>query len=189
MFLFKQYAILEPALIYLAKLKGAYEYDYNEISSFLKFTELYAKGHEIKEDEKDNFKKWLQDTEADLEKAANVMNAEASRIRPNIKDPKAHKKKDTAQLTLHFINKLVETATMGATDLKNFDFTKVELLVRVVDYYFKKLETTDMNMQANDWFDFSILIYVQPGDQFWTRDGRWIQLIKEAKMEHYLFNC
>ena len=187
MFHYTQHAILEPALIHLAKLKGPYEYDYNEINTFLQFTELYAKGHNIKEEEKEGFKKWLSSTETNLVKAADMMNAEADRIRPNISDKKAHRKKDTEQLTLHFINYLVETVTGGRANLREFDFRQAELLVRVLDCYFKKLETTGMKMDANDWFDFTILAYVQPGDKFWTSDGRWIQLIKEAKMESYLF--
>jgi len=43
-----------------------------------------------------------------------------------------------------------------------------------------------MKVQANDWYDFAILAYVQPGDKYWTREKRWINLINDAGCGHYL---
>ena len=44
-----------------------------------------------------------------------------------------------------------------------------------------------MKIKDNDWFDFSILAYVQPGDKYWTNDRKWLRLIKEAGCEEYLY--
>lgn len=44
-----------------------------------------------------------------------------------------------------------------------------------------------MKIQANDWYDFAILTYVQPGDKYWTREKRWLKLITEAGCSEYLY--
>lgn len=90
-------------------------------------------------------------------------------------------------MTYQFIDLLVRKATDDKTDLSKLNFGKIDLMCSVLDWYFKTLETTKMKMQANDWFDFSIMAYVQPGDKLWTRDKRWLRMIKEAKCEKYLF--
>ena len=42
-------------------------------------------------------------------------------------------------------------------------------------------------MATNDWYDLFQLIYVQPGEKYWTKDTYWIKLIKKAGMQHYLY--
>jgi hypothetical protein len=44
-----------------------------------------------------------------------------------------------------------------------------------------------MKIKDNDWFDFSILAYVQPGDKYWSNDKKWKILIKDAGCEKYLY--
>jgi hypothetical protein len=50
-----------------------------------------------------------------------------------------------------------------------------------------RLETSKMKIQANDWFDFAMLAYVQPGDKYFTYEKRWNRLIEEAGCGDYLF--
>lgn len=64
---------------------------------------------------------------------------------------------------------------------------KIELLMRTLDHLNKTLVTSKMKFEENDWFDLSILGYVQPGDKYWTKEKKWIRLIKEAGCEEYLF--
>ena len=42
--------------------------------------------------------------------------------------------------------------------------------------------------KENDLNDLFILAYVRRGDKYWTKDQKWIDLIKEAGCEEYLFN-
>lgn len=44
-----------------------------------------------------------------------------------------------------------------------------------------------MNMKGNDWYDLYILSYVQPNDKYWTLERRWLNLIRTAGCENYLF--
>ena len=44
-----------------------------------------------------------------------------------------------------------------------------------------------MKMVPNDWYDLTLLAYVEPGDKYWTKEGKWNQLIREAGCAAYLF--
>jgi hypothetical protein len=186
-FHFKPFVIYEPPLIHLANLGGYTGYDYNEIESVLKFSSLFAQGVSIKSEEKEMFRAFLDSLDKDLQTAADISNAEADRIEAKIEDAKKHREKDTINLTYQFLDLLVKKTTNDKANLSKLDFRKVDLMSRVLDWYFKTLETTKMKMQPNDWFDFSIMAYVQPNDKLWTCDKRWIRMIKEAKCEEYLF--
>lgn len=173
--------------IYLARLKQDYEYDIVlEIGQWLEFTSKFAKGHSINPEKKEFFKQEILAGRKNLEEVAKFFNDEAENIRTRILNKKAHKKIDTYQITAEFINFCVEQSTKGKVNLDGFNLDNIELLVKTLDRFFKTLETSHMKVQANDWYDFAILTYVQPGDKYWTREKRWINLINEAGCGHYL---
>ena len=187
LFKFKENTIYEPPFIYLARLKQDYEYDIVlEIGQWLEFTSKFAKGHSINPEKKEFFKQEILARRKNLEEVAKYFNDEAENIRTRILNKKAHKKIDTYQITAEFINFCVEQSTKGKVNLDGFNFDNIELLVKTLDRFFKTLETSHMKVQANDWYDFAILTYVQPGDKYWTREKRWINLINEAGCGHYL---
>lgn len=187
LFKFKENTIYEPPFIYLARLKQDYEYDIVlEIGQWLEFTSKFAKGHSINPEKKEFFKQEILAGRKNLEEVAKYFNDEAENIRTRILNKKAHKKIDTYQITAEFINFCVEQSTKGKVNLDGFNFDNIELLVKTLDRFFKTLETSHMKVQANDWYDFAILTYVQPGDKYWTREKRWINLINEAGCGHYL---
>jgi len=188
LFHYKSNMIYEPPLVHIAKLHMDYEFDpVKKIGVLLQFTSNYAKGQSIDPRKVDSFKARISALRKDLETAANFFNGEAEKIRTRINNKKEHKKKDTEPLIASFINFCVQTVTEKQCDLKDFDFDQVELLVMTLDHYFKTIETSHMKIQANDWFDFAILAYVQPGDKYWTLEKRWIRLIDEAGCGDYLF--
>lgn len=188
LFAFKTNVIYEPPFIYIAKLHNEIEFDVkNEIGGWLKFTENFAKGHSIEPSKRDDFKKEIDRIRDGLNSGAEFFNEEAEKIRQRPKDKKEHKRKDTLQLTYGFINFIVETTTDKKCNLDGFDLNQIELLIRTLDYFFKILETSTMKIKDNDWFDFSILAYVQPGDKYWTCDKKWIRLITDAGCEDYLY--
>lgn len=187
LFKFKENTIYEPPFIYLARLKQDYEYDIVlEIGQWLEFTSKFAKGHSINPEKKEFFKQEILAGRKNLEEVAKFFNDEAENIRTRILNKKAHKKIDTYQITADFINFCVEQSTKGKVNLDGFNLDNIELLVKTLDRFFKTLETSHMKVQANDWYDFAILTYVQPGDKYWTREKRWINLINEAGCGHYL---
>lgn len=187
LFKFKENTIYEPPFIYLARLKQDYEYDIVlEIGQWLEFTSKFAKGHSINPEKKEVFKQEILAGRKNLKEVAKFFNDEAENIRTRILNKKAHKKIDTYQITAEFINFCVEQSTKGKVNLDGFNLDNIELLVKTLDRFFKTLETSHMKVQANDWYDFAILTYVQPGDKYWTREKRWINLINEAGCGHYL---
>mgnify|MGYP000098690012 CR=1 FL=1 len=188
LFAFKSNVIYEPPFIYVAQLHNDLEFDtLKEIGVWLTFTEKFAKGHTIEPSKRDDFKKEIDRIRDNLNSGANFFNEEAEKIRERLKNKKEHKQKDTHQLTGGFINFIIETTTDKQYNLESFDLNNIELLVRTLDHFFKTLETSKMKIKDNDWFDFSILSYVQPGDKYWTNDSKWIRLIKDAGCGEYLY--
>ena len=188
LFKFKKYVIPEPPFVYLAQLNQEFSYDpQKEVGHWFNFTSKFAKGYSIEPSKKDEFKKQVEDMRKPLKEVSDFINQEANEIKDRIANKKAHKKIDTTQITAGFLNFCVEKTTNGKSNLDNFDLDKIELLVKTLDHFFKTLETSGMKFQANDWYDLAILSYVQPGDKFWTREKRWINLIKDAGCEDYLY--
>ncbi len=188
LFRFQKNVIYQPPFIYLAQLHQEYAFDpAEEIGQWLNFTSKFAKGHSIDPSKREVFKKEVEAIRGDLKDVANIFNEEAEKIRAKILSKKDHKNIDTYQITAGFLNFCVEKSTKETCDLEDFDLDNIELLMKTLDYFFKSLETSQMKVQANDWYDFAILTYVQPGDKYWTREKRWLRLIKEAGCEDYLY--
>ncbi|MBK8368184.1 MAG: hypothetical protein IPL10_12410 [Bacteroidetes bacterium] len=51
------------------------------------------------------------------------------------------------------------------------------------------LSTGETKLKENDLVDIFQLIYVQPGNLFWTKDKKLIEIIKKASLEHYLYQA
>ena len=187
-FAFRDNVIYEPPFTYISKLHNDIKFDVvKEIGSWLEFTEKFAKGHSIEDDKKDAFRKKVNEIWENLNSGAVLFNEEAEKIRGRIINKKEHKKKDTYQATGSFLNFCIETTSQRKHNLEGFDLNKVELLIKTLDHFFKTLETSKMKIQPNDWYDFAILGYVQPGDKYWTKEKRWIRLITGAICEDYLY--
>lgn len=72
----------------------------------------------------------------------------------------------------------------------NFNWDLIELFIDVFCAYYLELSLSNMKMQDNDLYDLHNLIYVKPGQLYWTCDKRWIRLINEkAKLGKYLYNA
>lgn len=188
LFAFRQNAMLEPPFIYLAKMHNNFHYDAGkEVGHWLEFTEKFAQGESIELDKRAFFRQRVAEIRTDLITGSDFLNTEAERIRQKNIDKKQHKKIDTIDITARFINFCVEATTEKKYNIYGMDIKNIELLIKTLDHFFKTLETSKMKFQPNDWFDFAILAYVQPGDKFWTKEKRWINLIKDAGCSEYLF--
>ncbi|NEM99326.1 lipocalin/fatty acid-binding family protein [Pontibacter burrus] len=187
MFYFQKYAIFEPPFIHVAKMHNSFDYDLErEVGVYLKFTELVARGETIRPEKLEDFKKFIELKRLDLEKASSDFNEIAVKVKREIKDKRVHSNQDTSGITGAFINFCVEWATGGKYNLEGFNLNNIELLIRVLDLFFLRMEVSSMKIGANDWNDFAILSYVQPGDKYWTKEKRWLRLIAEAGMENYI---
>ncbi|MCB0518433.1 MAG: hypothetical protein H6577_13385 [Lewinellaceae bacterium] len=77
---------------------------------------------------------------------------------------------------------------------RNFDWSRIELFLNVQALFIRKVVFLKMKYQPKDMFDLWNMVYVSPGNLYWTKEGqgtnriRWHNLIKEAGMEHYLFD-
>ena len=188
LFRFQKHAIFEPPFVHLAQLNQHFEYNVeDEMKELLKFTSLFAQGHTVPEENKNDFLNKIKSFDESSEGLADFFNEETEKIRVNITDKKKHKEIDSSEITQGFVNFCVERATKESCNLDGFDMNQAELLIKTMDFFFKTLETSKMRVQANDWYDFGILAYVGPNDKYWTKEKRWINLIKGAGCENYLY--
>ncbi len=189
LFTFRDNVIYEPPLVFLNRLYNPFPFDPQmEIGYWLKFTSKIAKGHVVVDKQKEFFKSFVQKQRAELQDSTKFFNLEAQRIAANIQNKKKHKAQDTIPLTIGFLDFCVKEITKGSCSLFNHDLSKSELLIKTLDHFFKTIEISTMKIQVNDWLDWAILAYVQPGDMFWTNEKRWIRLIRECGCGHYLFD-
>lgn len=181
--------IEEQPFVYLANLAGCkIQYDTRkEHGSILDGTQAIANGHDIQEERRSDFKKWLDEMEMPLNKFADFTNDKLLEIRTKIENKKEHAKEETTQGNRALIAQWTEMSTQGKGNLNNLDWSQVELFENTMTSFFKEMELTgNMKFQPNDFFDLMNLVYVQPGDKYFTLEKRWVTRIKNAGMEKYL---
>lgn len=186
----RSHAIFEPPLVYLKKLDNP-DYEYNvaeKHNSILSFTEKIAKGHEIEASKSDEYLKMCDDRKAELRSVSDLVNEDAKRIKSNIKNKERHRNENSIPINRQLISSFVSTISGDGGLSSNFDWSKIELFENTLKVFFNSLETGAMSVTPNDWYDLFLLIYVQPDRKVWTRENKWIELIKKAGMEAYLYS-
>jgi len=88
----------------------------------------------------------------------------------------------------NLISKMVEQQIRCSLS-DNFDWSKLELFIEVIDYYFKDLALQSKSkIEPNDWIDLFNLVYVNPGIKYWTYEKKWIRIIDDRiNQSKYLF--
>jgi len=165
-----------------------YKYDIKtNDGKLLEFTQLIANYHNI--DEKENqakFKEYVVDRKTRIQAGTDFFTSIIEDFKKTLKDPNALKKAKDSVIIRNFIKLIVKSVTK--LDLpEDFDWSTVTLFEKTLEHYFYKLETTNMKIKNNDWLDLAFLVYVRPGQKFWTRDRRLKSLIKECGQGDYLF--
>lgn len=181
--------LFDPPLIHLARLANSkFDYDsFAENDSIFNATQLIAKGHEIEPAKRPDFLKWLEEHEKPVEEFASFTNEKIDEIRKRITDKKKHAAEDATQGNRQFVSTLVQMSTEGKYNLDNLDWSRVELFERTLSSFFKELELSgNMRFQPNDLFDLLNLVYVEPGDRYFTMEKRWNNRIRNAGLEHYI---
>lgn len=179
----------EPPLAYLKQLSDSnFQYDIIEnIGDILEFTQSIANGDDIEHSKLGEFEELIKYKTNNLKIAANLCNEEALKIQRTKKNKKKHRALNSLPLTRELISQMVGLSTNSFGLPETFDWTKIELFENVLNQFFIELEVSKMKIKPNDWFDIFQLIYVQPNNKIWTREIRWIEIIKYAKMDKYLF--
>ena len=185
----RNHAIYEPPLIYLKKLADPnYNYDINsELGTILEFTSKVANGVKIDFDKSEEYSNFCKSRKDDLAFVSNIFNEESANIKARIKNLKNHRKEDSLPINRDLISLFVASATKSDGIPTGFDWKQIELFENVLKVYFNSLETGEYKSEPNDWFDLFLLIYVQPNRKLWTKEKKWLTLIKRANMSHYLF--
>lgn len=184
----KRMIITEP-LRYLAK-RANKKYPirmrvYTE--QMLIFTQKIANGYGIDEKQKEEFHHYIQQSKERLKQIAEDFNKTALECKSKIKNYKKHREANTYFLIIRYLDFMVQQATEKNFNLKKLPLKEYELLILVLDKFFKELETGERKWQRNDLFDIFNLAYVRRGDKYWTNEKKWIEIIKAVGCEHYLY--
>ena len=189
LFKFQQYQIMVPPFVYISGLGSTCDLSEEEkdaIVSLVRVITRLAAGYYYQDVSvhEANVKK----LKGRLKEGADLINEEAAKIRRRIKDKKKHERGRTDEAIHEFLKLCVRATTNNRCAISDdFDFRSVELLVRTLGVFFKRMETSTQRFEANDWADFAMLAYVQPGDKYCTSDRKWKNLIIEAGCSEYLY--
>lgn len=189
MLVFENNIILEPPFLYLGKIyKGELLVSIDNPTPDLVISKMIASGEKIIPGKEGDYYEFVKARRVEMKKLPDLFNSEAARIQEMIKGNERQRlAENTLKLTVGFICECIDREFEEEFNFEGLDSTKFELLLLVLDLYFKKLETGQMKFKQNDLYDFAILAYVQPGDKFWTSDGRWLTMIRELGMDSYLY--
>lgn len=99
---------------------------------------------------------------------------------------------NTLEINKEWVASMLSGYSGMAITKEMIDWKYFELFIHAVDRFFRNLEKNlrnkeHMKVKQNDWCDLFNLVYVTPGNLYFTRDNEWIKrAIKESGMEHYL---
>lgn len=143
------------------------------------------------EDVKDNYVKrfdisrltnFINETSFDYKKIINL----------NLSSKEKFKKFDTINntksLIIKYANDDLETINKLYPKISGLNTIKFELLIKTFDSLLREVSKSNMKIKNNDWVDIFILTYVNENDLFWTREKPKLKLIKDIKLEKYLFD-
>lgn len=84
------------------------------------------------------------------------------------------------------LNDYLKMFSDGQVSIQNGNLKRFELFLTAFLQLSRNVEIAKWVMQPNDAYDLYNLIYVKPGDKYFTREKRWINLITEVGLSHYL---
>lgn len=84
------------------------------------------------------------------------------------------------------LNDYMKVFSDGKIEFKTTQLNNIEFFITAFLQFSRNLEIAKWVVQPNDAYDLYNLIYVRPGDKYFTREKRWKNLINEAGIGHYL---
>ncbi len=191
---------LENAILYLTKLiyplheDKRYHYNlgirnWNEIHLLGNLPSNFKPSEEIGKLYERNIEIKTNESEA----VSAIENSLAGQVRKQSrklwKEDKVKYFKSSLSGIISLLNNFLNGYSEGKAQLtKDFDIRKIELFLSAFVFYYKKLEIGKMKAQPNDMYDLFNMVYVRPGDKYFTRDGRWVSIINEAGLSNYLLS-
>lgn len=165
---------------------GIYTPKTDRTKAFLYYSEAYA-NNEISKAELKSLKEYGNERKSRYKEFANIINKNALLASAKITDKKEHESIDDTIRNRKLINNWVKHLT-GYKLRLDFKWDMVELFMNVLNVYFRNIELGKNKMTKNDVIDLFNLIYVLPGQLYWTQDDKWLRLIRQAGMEKYIFS-
>jgi len=159
----------------------------------IKLTEMVAQGFEVTEENRDYvLNNWIQPREQELIDIADVFNQWFENIKSDKNfDLKKIKKEELIEYLKEFLDENIRNWTrhhlgeeIGVSN--TFKWNRLELFIHAFAAFFKS-NLSGGKFKPHDSYDLNQLIYVQPGDLFWTKEKKWQNIIYEqAKKGEYL---
>lgn len=87
---------------------------------------------------------------------------------------------------LHELNNYMKVFSNGRIEINHGHIKQIELFLTTFLQFSRNSEIAKWIVQPNDAYDLYNLIYVRPGDKYFTMEKRWKNLITEAGLCNYL---
>jgi hypothetical protein len=121
-----------------------------------------------------------------------INNEQLPKIRNNLDnkgDKKTHAARNMVKPTIEFYKFLLSLKNENLAFVENPETKKIDTLIQGTIAFFKDLELrSDRKFRRNDWFDMMNLAYIDNEKTlYWTKDGPWKNLIRQAKIDSILF--
>jgi hypothetical protein len=116
-----------------------------------------------------------------------VIQSNVNKFTPDQKNDFIHNRLNNYEGIYNYFNH-ISTESLGI-QLNKEEFFKRELFVKVINRFFLDLELSIKKIiKPNDWNDLMQLLYVREGDYYWTKEKKWLKLINQLGLGHYLFD-
>lgn len=184
--------ILQMSYEYLLDL----QYDNFRLKDAFQRLEKIAKNPELFVPENRNIEKAIEAIEKEksaFEPYITHLNKSAKEIQSRLGNDPALREKHKSIDNIDAIKKMIQQecdswATSSNINRKEVDFNNFELFIKIFDKWFKQLELGEKTIaKINDWFDVHNMVYVNPSMKYYTYDKKWIWMIRDCGLEHYLF--
>lgn len=119
---------------------------------------------------------------ADFLNDLNNLDNEVKRALIKYTDRKSHLL-DFKKWIIHNLNK----REFDAYSIESIPWEQFEFYASIGASYMRNMMFSRMKADGNDENDMINMIYVQPGDKYWTLERRWLNLSKEANMTRYIY--
>ena len=115
------------------------------------------------------------------------VNLDLDRIRENIRNSNKYIPASESAYKKLIIVLLNDVMNVNCQE-HQIDWNQLELFIKTWSTFFNYLESSqNSKLKPNDLFDLFNLIYVGKTDMYYTLDNKWLGLIKNSGLEHYLY--
>jgi hypothetical protein len=159
-----------------------------EKNELVKSFENLGNGLKITEEGKERILEFAKGIVLLKEKASKTVNSAAAKAKLKSKSLKHIREQDlTPAIRQQTVKQVNDHFKRPVIELSTFNWKKLELFIETYKTWTIKLATGEYKAEVNDWIDLYQLVYVQPGNLYWTKESKWKKIIIDAGVGHYLF--